>query len=429
MKKILIIGGGLSGLSSAVHLTEMGFQVEIIEASPKLGGRAYSFNYSQRNDILDNGQHILMGCYSHTLEYIDKIKSRDQFYSQDSLHVNYVSEDNRIYTLSVAKNFYPFNFLYSFINFNLLSFNERIEILKFFFRLNAIQKKIGSNETVKDILMRNGQSISTIKKFWNLIVISAMNTPIEIASAELFVEMIKIIFFSGKKSSTIILPGSGLSEALVYPASKLILNRGGEISLSERVDKIETIGKRITKVFTSKREIDNFDLVISTIPADNLVKIIPDEFTIRMNIPSFEYSPIISVNLWYDKNPLKEKFYGIIDGEFHWLFNKGDYISLIKSAANNIANLNKNEIIETAISEMKKYFPILNNIEIIDSKIIKERKATIISSSISAEQRKKLNHNFSNLFIAGDWVNTGLPSTIESSIKSGKKISELILSQ
>jgi protoporphyrinogen oxidase len=256
-----------------------------------------------------------------------------------------------------------------------------------------------------------------------------MNTPIEIASAELFVEMIQIIFFSGKKSSTIILPDFGLNEALVHPAARFILNKGGEISLSERVDKIETVGKRITKVSTSKREIDNFDLVISTIPADNLVKIIPEEFKIRMNIPSFEYSPIISVNLWYNKNPLKEKFYGIIDGEFHWLFNKGDYITLIKSAANNIVNLKKNEIIETAISEMNKYFPILNNIEIIDSKIIKERKATIISSSNSVEQRKKLNHNFSNLFIAGDWVNTGLPSTIESSIKSGKKISELILSQ
>ena len=429
MKKILIIGGGLSGLSSALYLTEMGFQVEIVEASPKLGGRTYSFEYKGKNRVIDNGQHILMGCYSHTLDYINKIKSEDKIYFQDSLQINYASPDNKIYNLSVPEKFYPLNFLYSFINFKLLTFNERKEVLKFLFRLKTIQKQIRNDQSVKSLLSANGQSSSTIKTFWKLVVISAMNTPIEIASAELFVEMIKIIFFSGKKSSAIIIPNTGLSEALVNPAMDLILSKGGTISSSERVLKIEIEGERITKVITSSREINDFDFVISAITAENLLKIIPENLKNRMNIPVFDYSSIISVNLWLDENPLKEKFYGIIGGEFHWLFNKGEYVSLIKSAANNMINLNKNDLIEIAKSEIKKYFTILNNTEVIDSKIIKERKATLISDSNSVKQRRKLIHNFNNLFIVGDWTNTGLPGTIESSVKSGKMISELILSQ
>ncbi len=429
MKKILIIGGGLSGLSSALYLTEMGFKVEIIEASPKLGGRTYSFEDKGKNGIIDNGQHILMGCYSYTLDYINKIKSKDKFYFQDSLQINYASPDNKIYNLSVPEKFYPLNFLYSFINFKLLTFNERKEVLKFLFRLEAIQKQIRNDQSVKSLLSANGQSSSTIKTFWELVVISAMNTPIEIASAELFVEMIKIIFFSGKKSSAIIIPNTGLSEALVKPAMDLILSRGGEIYCSERVLKVEIKNEKISKIISSKREIIDFDYVISAIPAENMLRIIPENLKDRMNIPVFNYSSIISVNLWLKKNPLKEKFYGIIGGEFHWLFNKGEYISLIKSTANKMIDLNKNELFEIVKSELKKYFTILNNIEIIDSKIIKERKATFISDSNSVKQRRKLIHNFNNFFIVGDWTNTGLPGTIESSVKSGKMISELILSQ
>lgn len=429
MKKILIIGGGLSGLSSALYLTEMGFEVEIVEASPKLGGRTYSFEYKGKNRIIDNGQHILMGCYSHTLDYIDKVKSRDKFYFQDSLQINYASPNSKIYNLSIPEKFYPLNFLYSFMNFNLLSFNERKEVLKFLFRLSLIQKNVSSDQSVRDLLSANGQSSNTIKTFWELVVVSAMNTPIEVASAELFVEMIKIIFLSGKKNSAIIIPNTGLSEALINPARDLILSEGAAISCSERVLKIETDEERVTKVITLSREITDFDYVVSAIPAENLSKIISENLKSRVNIPSFKYSPIISVNLWLDKNPLKEKFYGIIDGEFHWLFNKGEYISLIKSAAKIMVDSDETELIERAKSELKKYFTILNNVEIIDSKIIKERKATIIADSNSVKARKKLSYNFNNLFVVGDWINTGLPGTIESSVKSGKMISEIILSK
>lgn len=429
MKKILIIGGGLSGLSSALYLTEMGYKVEIVEASPKLGGRTYSFEYKGKNRIIDNGQHILMGCYSHTLDYIDTTNSRDKFYFQDSLQINYAAPNKKIYNLSIPEKFYPLNFLYSFMNLKILSFNERREVVKFLFRLSSIQKEVSSGQSVRDLLSTNGQSSNTIKTFWELVVVSAINTPIEVASAELFVEMIKIIFLSGKKSSAIIIPNTGLSEALINPARDLILSKGGEIFCSERVLKIETDDERVSKVITSNRERNDFDYIVSAMPAENLLKIIPENFKNRINIPSFKYSPIISVNLWLDRNPLEEKFYGIIDGEFHWLFNNGEYISLIKSAANSMVDLNENELIETAKSELKKYFTILNNVEFIDSKIIKERKATIISDSNSVKARKNLIFNFNNLFIVGDWINTGLPGTIESSVKSGKMISDMILSK
>lgn len=429
MKKILIIGGGLSGLSAAIYLIEKGYHVEILEASPKLGGRTYSFLLNGKQIIIDNGQHILMGCYSYTLDYIDKINSRDKFYFQDSLKIIYVAEKNKTYKLSVPGKLYPLNHIYAFMNFKLLSLSERKSVLKLLLKIKTLRIKVRQDQSVEEFLRSHGQSGSVIKTFWDIVVISAMNTQIGLASAELFVEMIKIIFFSGKNSSNIIIPNTGLSEALIYPAENLIKNRGGKVASSERVAKIEFENGKASKVLTTKREVTGFDYIISAIPSDQLLKIIPNYIIEELNIPSLQYSPILSVNLWLSRNPLKEKFYGIIGGEFHWLFNKGKYISLIKSASDNLTILNKNELIETANSELKKYFSILADIEIIDSKIVKERKATMISDINSIKKRKKLNHNFNNLFIAGDWTNTGLPGTIESSVKSGRMISEMILSQ
>ncbi len=428
MKKILIIGGGLAGLSAAIYLIKEGYQIEIIEASPKLGGRTYSFKSNDKQTIIDNGQHILMGCYSHSLDYIEKINSRNKFYFQKSLKINYIGEKGETFRLSVPRHPYSFNLLYGFINFNVLTFSERISVIKFFIALKMGGIKPGADQSVKELLRIHGQSEKIITKFWENVVISAMNTPLEKASAELFVEMIKIIFFSGNKGANIIIPNTGLSEALIFPAENSIKNNGGKIVTSERAIKIKFENGRAVKVLTSKREISDFDFVISAIPSDQLIKIIPEDIVQKLNVPQLQFSPILSVNFWLKNNPLKEKFYGIIGGEFHWLFNKGKYISLIKSAADSLIFLDNNELIETANSELKKYFTILDCTEIIDSKIIKERKATMISDVNSLKKRKKVKYNINNLFIAGDWTNTGLPGTIESSVKSGRMISDIILS-
>ncbi|MDA3859968.1 MAG: FAD-dependent oxidoreductase [Melioribacteraceae bacterium] len=133
MKKVLIIGGGISGLSSALFLSKAGFTVEIIEASPKLGGRAYSFNYN--NTIVDNGQHVLMECYKNTLEYIDIIGSRELFEFQDSLAINYLNNKRELSKLEIPKYFYPLNNLIGLMNFNVLNIRERLEVLKLFVKI------------------------------------------------------------------------------------------------------------------------------------------------------------------------------------------------------------------------------------------------------------------------------------------------------
>ena len=145
-----------------------------------------------------------------------------------------------------------------------------------------------------------------------------------------------------------------------------------------------------------------------------------------LKLPQLDYSPIVSVHVWLNENPLKEKMYNLIDGEFDWLFNHGDYVTLIKSSAEKLVTINNNKVIKIVFSELKKYFTILTNIEIKDYVVLKEKRATFISNLDSIDQRNSISNPYSNLFLAGDWTNTELPATIEGAIKSGKDVVEKI---
>jgi zeta-carotene desaturase len=145
-------------------------------------------------------------------------------------------------------------------------------------------------------------------------------------------------------------------------------------------------------------------------------------------IPKLNYSPILNVHFWLKENPFKEKFYGLINSKVHWLFNHGDYISLTSSSADEFIGF-ENDFIKTLfLSEIEKFFPIFRSKFVNNSIVIKEKRATFIPDVVSSELRNNIYSPFDNLSFAGDWINTGLPSTIESAVLSGKMAANYVLS-
>jgi uncharacterized protein with NAD-binding domain and iron-sulfur cluster len=130
MKKCLVLGGGIAGLTTAVYLSKSGYKIELIEASPKPGGRAYSFKDSETGTIIDNGQHILMGCYKEALSFLELINATANLEFQKHLRINFVKEDFRPYPLEAKQIFYPFNLALGILSYNALSFSERLRLIK-----------------------------------------------------------------------------------------------------------------------------------------------------------------------------------------------------------------------------------------------------------------------------------------------------------
>ena len=116
MKKIVLIGGGFAGLSAASFLSNSGLKIELLEASPKLGGRAYSFVDSETGIVIDNGQHILMGCYNETLKLFNLIRAEKKLSKQSRLSINFVKENFELCPLTGSGSFYPFNLLTAILN-------------------------------------------------------------------------------------------------------------------------------------------------------------------------------------------------------------------------------------------------------------------------------------------------------------------------
>jgi squalene-associated FAD-dependent desaturase len=426
MKKVVIVGGGISGLTSAVYLSEKSFDVTLVEASPKLGGRAYSLYNEEFDDYYDNGQHIMMGCYEETISLQKKINSFDKIFVPQSLEINFIGRDNVQYDLKAAKHGYPLNLLFAILKYRAISFKERLKIIDLFLDLMCCFEEDLNELTVADWLKCKRQSDNSIKSFWEILVVGALNTTIDKASALVFTGILKRIFLQGNFASIILLPKTDLSDLFCRPSINFLQTRNGKVLLSQRITGIRTSDGFIKCLESEKGTITDFDAVIFAIPPHALEKITIDN--VPFQTPDLKYSSILNVHLWLSSNPFAKKFYGFIGSDIHWLFNHKKHISLTSSSADSLIPLDNDKLKRHLCAEIEKYFPLFHRSMVLDSKIIKERRATFIPDISSIEIRKNFLNRYGNLFFAGDWVDTGLPSTIESAVVSGKTAAEKIIS-
>lgn len=417
MPDCIVIGGGFAGLSAAVHLSRKGKKVELIEASQKLGGRAYSLTDKPTNTVIDNGQHIMMGCYRETLEFFKIIDAQENLIFQDKLKVNFLQPFFKLVPLEVTSGPYPFNLAAGLLNYKAISFKDRLLLLKFFLKLPLSSSRDLSKITVYEWLENENQNEKIRKAFWEILAVGALNTSIYKASAKVFKDILIEIFFRGNNAAVIILPGKGLTETYCDKAKSYIEERGGKVITGETVNALTLERNKVGSIITNKRVIKEFKYLISAIPYYALERLFPVKDLIPD--PGFSYSSILTVHIWLKENKIDKTFYGLIDSDIHWIFNKGSHLTLVRSDANDLMEKSKEEIFEMVKKELYRYCFIEEN-DISDYRIIKEKRSTFIPSNDLQYKRPPSETILNNFYLAGDWINTGLPSTIESAVKSGK---------
>ena len=442
-RRVLIIGGGFAGLAAAVDLVEQGVKVLLLERRAFLGGRAYSLTDKTTGDTVDNGQHLMMGCYHHTLSFLNKIGSTHKLKFQQNPQVDFLSDTEGPASFKCPSLPAPLHLLAGLFRLESIGWRDRIQAL----RVGLALRKLNGNRdhlanvTVREWLTQLGQTEKMQRRFWDLVAIATLNETPDRASADMFARVLDQAFMHTRQDSTMVIARTGLSDLYTEDARKYIEDRGGEVRLNADAVSINFDGDRAEGVQMRSGEVIKADTMISAVPYFALRRILPEEILASShsfrNLKEFKSAPIVSINLWYAKPVADLEFAGLLDSRIEWVFNKNaisgegqsgyQHLALVISGAHEAAKLTKDALIELAVTEMRRFFPAARDQQPIHAFVVREQDATVSHTVGVAHLRPAHQTEFKNFFLAGDWTDTGLPATIESAVQSGHECARLVL--
>jgi squalene-associated FAD-dependent desaturase len=434
--EILIIGGGFAGLSAGVALAQAGRTVRLLEQRPFLGGRARSFHYAPANSIVDNGQHIFMGCYHSTIRFLTTIGTVSRVRFQPRLKVKFFSRDEGQTSLEFPQIPAPLHLVLGILCSNSFSSREKMQILRLGRSLRSSGPgggvKNSSSLTVEQWLAALGQSETLRRKFWDLLCIAALNELPQIAAAVVFEPVLRLALLQSAEDSRIGFASKGLSECYTDAAPEFIRNRHGKVDLGRTVHEIlvNESGAACDGVRLADGSVIRAEAVICAVPSFELLRLLPEEIIGKYGcfaaLNTLRPAPIISINLWFDRSITSLDFAGMRGTTVQWLFNRSvlagaaeGHLSLVISGAHEHIHKEKHELITLALQELTELFPHTREASLLHSLVIKERFATFSPDVNSSAVRLPAVTPIRGLYLAGDWTQTGLPATIEGAVQSG----------
>jgi monoamine oxidase len=283
----------------------------------------------------------------------------------------------------------------------------------------------GSDVSAHEWLASLGQSEEGIRDFWNILILAIFNQPAERAPAVLLRRVLQEAFFSGRRGSCIGIPRVDLGHLWAGAADRFLRARRGKILYGEPVRRLLADGKKIAGLELWSGEIVNGDGCISAVPPPLLAKIVPrspaPEADPLRRLEEFTTSPILTILIWTSKRLLETGFTALLHSPVHWVFQKEGYVSLVISGNRDFTAWPEEKLIEMAGNELQKFFPGFTGGDIQRGRVIKERGATYIPPESKEALRPGPGTPFENLFLAGDWTDTGLPCTLEGAVRSGRR--------
>jgi len=442
---VVVIGAGFAGLSAAARLARNGARVLVLEARSRLGGRATAFHDRETGELVDNGQHVMLGCYTETLDFLREIGAEGNVRIEPRLAVTMVDRAGRQSRLSCPSLPPPLHLIAGIFDWEALSWRDRLSVTGMATPLKNARRELhgsgikaaSSGETVENWLVRNGQTARLRELLWDPLALAALNQPPSEASAPPFARVLAEMFGSDARAAAIVLPVKPLHQMYAEPAREYIEHHGGEVRLGATA-----------RILTNDAgdAVIGVDAVADRIAVDRVVSAVPwfafaDLF--EGEPPALQGTidrarrmapvPIVTVNLWLDRPVLSEPFVGLPGRTMQWVFDKrlviGDsanHLSLVSSGATPVVAKSNDELIQIALDEIVEALPPARAAKLLRATVVREPKATF-SLAPGQPQRPATETRVNGLLLAGDWIDTGLPATIESAVRSGHRAAGVLM--
>jgi hydroxysqualene dehydroxylase len=380
---------------------------------------------------------VLMGCYRATLDFLARVGSRDKLVFHQDLEIEMLNGPGKSATVRTARLPGPLHMAAALMRYKHLSLGERISAMRAGMKLLAMHRR-GDAEltklTVVKLVEKLGQGQRARETFWYPIAIATLNDEPSVSSAALFAEVLQRAFFGRRAESAFVYPKVGLSELYCKGASEIIEKTGGLVEPRAIVEALELgEGGRIASVRLRDGRRLGASNFIASAPPHHLLRFLPENAVGQpffARLADLSTSPIVCVHAWFDRPVTDSAFVGFIGTTTQWLFNKrrifdlhGEshpgYLSFVISGARKIVDQSNDELLDTVLADLHRMIPASRDAKLLKALVLKEKQATMAPDLRSHELRPGTDTPIPNFFLAGDWIQTGLPATIESAVISG----------
>ena len=440
MHDVIVIGAGFAGLSAAVDLTARGLRVLVLEGRPRLGGRATSYRDRTTGERVDNGQHVLFGCYRETFRFLRRLGVAGDVRLQPALAVDSVDLDKAPTRLECPHLPPPLHLLAGVLEWDRVPAAERWAALRLLRPIRQARHEAArgrqsgvarADETVRDWLVRHRQGARLNALLWEPLALAALNQQPEQAAAEPFVRVLAELCGPRVTDAAIGVPARPLDLLYAEPARRFIEDRGGAVR-TRAPAAVRVAGTRLAGV-TLAGEGLAAGAVIAAVPWHALPGLFPDRPEVLAPLiaaaASTDGSPIVTVNLWLDRPVLDGPFLGLPGRTMQWVFDKraafgagASHLSMVSSGNAEVMRLSNPRIVDLAVGELRSAIPA-GGWRVEHASVIREPRATF--SLAPGQPRRPETHTVvGGLLLAGDWIETGLPGTIEGAVVSGHRAAE-----
>ena len=443
-RTVTVIGAGVAGMSAACALAEAGFHVQLVERRGYLGGRASSYLHPGVNEVIDNCQHVLFGCCTNLVGFYRRIGVADKIlWTRDMVMIEPSGRRSRLGPFEIGRWGLPapLHGTPSLMSAKAFSLADKLALGRAFRAMMRPRALNHSSETLGDWLRRHKQTERAMNRFWRLVIASALNADIENIAVPYAAKVIRELFMNSADAGSMGMSTVPLSE-LYAGAERFLDQHDSRVVYNSNVDALhwDEAAKQWSIATRS-----------ATLTSDFVVVALPFEGAARLfaNMPAsegakdliaktqkHEHWPLCSVHLWFDREITNLPHAVLLDREIHWLYNKsriqpgrnlkGSYVELVVSASRAFAALSREEAIALALKELGEFFPITKQAKLEKAALVKEVRATFgVPPGIDAARPDPASP-WPQVFLAGDWINTGWPSTMESAARSGHLAAEAL---
>ncbi|GAB5606243.1 hydroxysqualene dehydroxylase HpnE [Sideroxyarcus sp. TK5] len=426
--KVGIIGGGYAGMAAAAELAAADIPVTVFESAKQLGGRARGVVYHDTQ--LDNGQHLLLGCYRETLRLIERVGGDIE---RDFLRLPLQLDLHHHLELRAPRLPAPLHLLLALLNAKGLSWHERIKAARFMLALRGMDFRLPQDMTVAELLRLHGQDDALTLKFWEPLTIAALNTPIHKASAQVLLNVLRDALNRKRADSDMLLPRVDFTSLFPQRAAAYVERHGGKVNLSCAVEAIVPDGDGIA--LQTAQGTHRFSHVIcaaSPAVAERLLRPLPELADTVRQIAALEQQPIYTVYLQYPAQVrLPHPMIGLHQRFSQWLFDKGSIagqhglLAAVISAEGIHQQLDQEALAEKVVVELREEFGIVD--VPLWRKVIAEKRATFCCAPNL--QRPAQQTALPRVLLAGDYTAGAYPATLEGAVMSGINCTRSLLRQ